>query len=385
MALVAWSLIHAVIASAEGDPALHGFFDVEIRVALETAAVKADVDGDGGNLTITSGQTGAGLDVASTGKILAEWAPQGIKINHLTYPTNGARIESKSGIINFNGKKYRGYLLLWNGQNGTLTVVNHLPLDDYIRSVVAMEIPKTWPLEALKAQAVAARTYALNKRQENAGNLFDVTPDVMDQVYGGIGVENEAANQAVKATEGLTLVYENHLALTYFHSNAGGRTENGSEVFHTANAPYLKSVACRYSGDSPYYSWQLSVSLPEIESALARDGLFSGKISRISVQSHTDSGRVKQLKIYGVNKTELLDASAFRRALGGTKLKSTKFSVRSYGRTVTFVGNGYGHGVGLCQWGAKGMAEHKIGFKEILSHFYPGAVLSTSFLTSAME
>ncbi len=364
---------------------MYGFFDVEIRVALETAAVKADVDGDGWNLTITSGESGAGLNVASTGKVLAEWSPQGIKINHLIYPIRGARIESRSGTMIFNGKKYRGYLLLWNSPDGTLTVVNHLPLDDYIRSVVAMEIPKTWPLEALKAQSVAARTYALNKRQENAGNLFDVTPDVMDQVYGGIEVENEAANQAVKATEGLTLVYENHLALTYFHSNSGGKTEAGSVVFHTANAPYLKSVTCRYAGDSPYYAWQLNVSLPEIESALARNGLFSGKISRISVQSHTDSGRVRQLKIYGGNKTELLDASAFRRALGGTRLKSTKFSVRSYGQTVTFVGNGYGHGVGLCQWGAKGMAEHKIGFKEILSHFYPGSVLSTSFLTSAME
>ncbi len=364
---------------------MYGFFDVEIRVAMDTAASKAEVDGDGGNLTITSGETGAGLNVAPTGKILAEWSPQGIKINHLIYPTGGARIESRSGTIIFNGKKYRGYLILWNGQNGTLTVVNHLPLDDYIRSVVAMEIPKTWPLEAIKAQAVAARTYALYKRQDNAGNLFDVAPDVSDQVYGGREVENEATNEAVKATEGMTLVYENHLALTYFHSNSGGRTENGSEVFHTANAPYLKSVKCRYAGDSPYYAWQLNVGLPEIESALSRNGLFSGKISLISVQSHTDSGRVRQLKIYGRNKTELLDASALRRALGGTRLKSTKFSVRSYGQTVTFVGNGYGHGVGLCQWGAKGMAEHKIGFKEILSHFYPGAVLSTSFLTSAME
>lgn len=371
--------------SARADQLTEALFDVEMRVALEMSASKANVEGNGTGLLVTSGETGARLNIGDVGKILVEGSPNGIKINHLVFPVRSARVESAGGIILFNGKKFRGYLMLWNGPNGSLDVVNHLPLESYVRSVVAGEVPKTWPLEAQKAQAVAARTYALYKRQENSGNLFDVAKDVSDQEYGGVSVENESADRAAKDTAGLTLLYENHLALTYFHSNSGGRTEDAADVFHSANMPYLKSVTCAYSSGSPYYAWQLNVQLSEIESALSRNSLFSGKINDVSVQSRTQSGRVRQLKISGRNKTELLDATAFRRAMGGTRFKSTKFAVRRYGQTFSFVGNGYGHGVGLCQWGAKGMADHKIGYKEILSHYYPGAVVSSNFLTSSTE
>jgi stage II sporulation protein D len=384
-ALLFVSIIPAGIAVGETDPAMDGLFDVEMRVALEMAAVKAEVDGNGANLVVTSAENGARLNIGEQGKILAEWSASGLKINHQIFPVHSARVESRTGIILLNGKKYRGYLLLWNGQNGTLDVVNHVPLESYVRSVVAMEIPKSWHMEAQKAQAVAARTYALYKRQENSGNLFDVAQDVSDQVYGGVEVENDAADKAVKDTVGLTLVYENRLALTYFHSNSGGSTEDAAEAFHGAKIPYLKGVTCRYSSASPYYVWQLNLKLPEIESALSRNSVFSGKINDVSVQSRTQTGRVRQVKISGRNKTELLDAAVLRRVLGGTRFKSTRFSVRKSGQTLTFFGNGYGHGVGLCQWGAKGMADHKSNFKEILSHYYPGTQISSNFLISSME
>jgi stage II sporulation protein D len=372
-------------AFAGSDGGLDGLFDVEIRVALERSATKAEIDGDGGTFTITSGENGARFNAGEPTKILAEGTADGIKINHKVYPVRVARVESSSGTFSFNGKKFRGYLLLWDGPNGAVDVINHLPLESYITSVVSMEMPKSWPLEAQKAQTIAARTYALYKRQENAGNNFDVAMDVSDQAYGGVEGESEASAQAVSATQGIVLMYENRLALTYFHSNSGGKTETASEIFRGMNQPYLKSVPCRYANKSPYFTWQLNIKMSEIEAAMSRNGMFSGKIGEVSVYSHTSSGRVRQLKIYGRNKTAIVDAGAFRLAVGGTRFKSTKFTIRRFGQSLSFVGNGYGHGVGLCQWGAKGMADEKRNYKEILSHYYPGTTLSGNILTSSVD
>jgi stage II sporulation protein D len=378
-------LYHPALSGGETMPGLEGLFDMEVRVLLDGGALNAEIDGGGGKLLVTSGETGAKLNLPEGDRVFAEGDLNGMKINHLSFPVHSVRIETSGKYIVFNGKKYRGYILLWDGHIGTFEAVNHLPLETYIKSVVAAEIPKSWPLEAQKAQAVAARTYALYKRQENAGNHFDVAMDVSDQAYGGAEAESDIAEQAVKGTAGMVLVFNNKLALAYFHSNSWDKTENAVDVFHGTDVPYLRSVTCRFARKSPYYTWQLNMSLAEIESALARGGVFSGKIRDISPSSFTPTGRVKQLRIAGGQKTELVEATAFRRALGGTKFKSTKFTIRKFGQTYSFIGNGYGHGVGLCQWGAKGMAENKSSFKEILAHYYPGALVSDNILVSNVE
>lgn len=372
-------------AVGKEDQAISEFFDVGVRVVLCKSCLGAEIGGDGGALTVSSGENGAILNVGEVSKILAEGAGDEIKVNHRSYPVRAVRVESSSGTFSFDGKRYRGYALVWIAPNGSVDLINHLPLEAYITSVVSNEIPKSWPLEAQKAQAVAARTYALYKRQENAGLNYDVAADVSDQAYGGISAESEASARAVAETKGMVLMFENRLALAYFHSNSGGKTENAAEIFGSSNQPYLKSVSCRYSAKAPNFGWQTDLKTSEIENALSRNGLFSGKITEVSIYSRTQSGRAKQLKIYGRNKTAIIEAGAFRLAIGGSRVKSTKFVIHNYGQHLTLVGNGYGHGVGLCQWGAKGMADDKIKFREILSHYYPGTTISDNILNSNAE
>jgi len=376
--LMAAFLAFSTPVYAEDASGLEGLFNIEIRVVLARSVASAEIGGKG-NLLVTSAESGARLNLADTAKIAVRRDRHGIKLNTLVFPVHSIRVEQPGGIISLNGKEYRGYLVLWDNDRGTFDVVNHVPMEDYLRSVVALEMPKSWPQEALKAQAVAARTYVMFKRQGNTGNYFDVETDVMDQAYGGTAAENDMTDAAVRDTAGMVLTHQNTIARAYFHANSGDRTENGEEIFRGVDVPYLKSVPCVYAKQSPYYIWQLTIRLPEVEAALSRNSLFSGKITDISISSHTRTGRVRQLRIKSRTQNELVDAAAFRLAIGSTHLKSTNFSLRRSGQTLTFQGTGYGHGVGLCQWGAKGMAEKNRDYKEILAYYYPGTSITTRF------
>ena len=365
-------------------PKLESLLNLEMRVALIRAASAADLAGEG-NLLITSAESGARLNTGDLRSINVRRGPHGIRINSLVFPIRSIRVESPDGVIAINGKRYRGYIVLWDNGKGTFDVVNHVMLEDYLRSVVAAEMPKAWPVEALKAQAVAARTYALFRRQEMNENYFDLETNVMDQVYGGVANEDPRTDEAVHGTAGMILLYDNQIARTFFHANCGDRTEDGSEVFRKVNTPYLKSVPCDFGKRSPYYTWQMSVRMNEIEAALARAGLHHGKIASLSAQSHTKTGRVKTLALRNGRDVALVNAVDFRLALGAARLKSTRFTIQKQGTLMTFKGIGYGHGVGLCQWGAKGMADSGRTFREILGKYYPGAAVADNVLASVPE
>ncbi len=376
-----------ILAEPEKEPApprLESLLNLEIRVALIRAAAAADLAGTG-NLLITSADSGARLNTGDLQSISVQRSPHGIRINSLVFPIRSIRVESPDGIIAINGKRYRGYIVLWDNGKGTFDVVNHVMLEDYLRSVVAAEMPKAWPVEALKAQAVAARTYALFRRQEMNDNYFDVETNVMDQVYGGVANEDPRTDEAVSGTAGMILLYKNQIARTFFHANCGDRTEDGSEVFHKVNTPYLRSVPCAYGKRSPYYTWQFSLRMGEIEAALGRAGLHRGKISSLAAQSRTKTGRVKTLAVRNGRDVKMVNAVDFRLALGAARLKSTRFTIQKQGTLMTFKGIGYGHGVGLCQWGAKGMADERRTFRDILGKYYPGATVAANVLASVPE
>ncbi|MBI5638559.1 MAG: SpoIID/LytB domain-containing protein [Nitrospinae bacterium] len=369
---------------AVAPPRLESLLSLEMRVALIRAASSATLAGEG-NLLITSAESGARLNTGDLQTITVQRSPHGIRINTLVFPIRSIRVESPDGIIGINGKRYRGYIVLWDNGKGTFDVVNHVMLEDYLRSVVAAEMPKSWPVEALKAQAVAARTYALFRRQEMNENYFDLETTVMDQVYGGVANEDPRTDKAVSGTAGMILMYKNQVARTFFHANCGDRTEDGVEVFQKVSVPYLKSVPCEYGKKSPYYTWQIGVRMNEIEAALARAGLHRGKIASLATQSRTKTGRVKTLALHNGRNVTMVDAVAFRLALGPARLKSTRFTIQKQGTMVTFKGIGYGHGVGLCQWGAKGMADAGRRFGDILGKYYPGATVAVNVLASVPE
>jgi stage II sporulation protein D len=282
-------------------------------------------------------------------------------------------IDSVTGELFINGHFYYGSLEVLKDNNG-LYVINNLPFEEYIEGVVAAEIGREWETEALKAQAVISRTYAVFYRSFNAGNSYHITSSTLHQLYKGKN-EDPLITDAVKETAGEILTYQNQPIKSFFHATCGGKTEFPEEVWKESY-PYLTSVDC-YDRNAPYDNWQKRFSLGKIS-----DALGIGAVKDISISSFTATGRVKTVAITGQDKsgdsTIEIKATELRKLLGYKELPSTQFSLVKKGDDIIFTGRGFGHGVGLSQWGALEMARQGKNYREILAHFYPGTTLKTS-------
>lgn len=271
-------------------------------------------------------------------------------------------------------RRYRGTIDVYS-QSGTLLVVNTLDLETYIKGVLYHEISHRWPLEAMKAQAVAARTYALYQMQMNKNKHFDVTNDTYSQVYGGRSAERYRTNLAVQRTAGMILQYNGKILPTYFHATCGGHTENAAELWKHDLAP-LKGGDCKYCELSPHYTWKKNFRSKDVQEKLVAQGYKIGLIKDIKVIDRNASGRVKMLQIVGRDGSALnISGKDFRQILGPNIIKSTKYDVEMQGYYFDVIGHGWGHGVGLCQWGAHFMSRERFDFEEILEFYYPGAEL----------
>jgi stage II sporulation protein D len=258
------------------------------------------------------------------------------------------------GSLDVNGTRMRGDVVALLGHDG-LQLVNVLALEDYLAGVLGSEMPRTFPLEALKAQAVAARTYALHKKLEQYGQPFHLGSSVISQVYGGLAAEDARTREAVEATRGLVLTWQLQPIEAYFHASCGGKTESGAEALGR-DLPYLKSVSCPCA------------KLPEAQWTIELD-------SAVQVLARAVSGRATRVALDGRPMT----AVSFRERIGYSKLRSLWFDVeRRAGRSV-ISGHGFGHGAGLCQQGARLLAERGLSFREILEHYYPGTELQTLY------
>lgn len=273
------------------------------------------------------------------------------------------RMGKLSGDLLVNGTHYLGNIEIWNGRKG-LYLINELPLEDYVKSVVAAEVGINWDMEALKVQAVIARTYALYQMKGNSNRNYDLTSSVLHQVYKGSSIDPRIS-YAVMHTEGEILMYNGELIESFYHSTSGGRTENPEEVFGKSY-PYMKSVGT--SGEiSPFWIWERIIPLEEIENALNISGIKS-----IVISSYTSTNRVKTVMISHGSGEMTVKATDLRKLLGWSRLPSTQFTMTHDGSKIIFEGQGYGHGVGLCQWSALQMARNGINYKNILAYFYPG-------------
>lgn len=261
---------------------------------------------------------------------------------------------------------YTGNIEVWKGDKG-LYLINELPIEYYVESVVSSEVGASWDIEALKAQAVIARTYAINKKGLSDNQKFHLTSSVMHQVYKGNN-SNVQATYAVKETSGEVLTYEGKPIEALYHSTCNGMTENPEDVFGKSY-PYMKTVAasCELS---PYCVWERKIPLETILKALNIKELRSMK-----THSLTSTGRVKELSFETESGQIIIKANELRKLLGWSRLPSTSFKFTISGDSVVFEGKGYGHGVGLCQWCALQMARGGKRYKEILSYFYPGTKL----------
>jgi stage II sporulation protein D len=284
-------------------------------------------------------------------------------------PANNERIEKMgnlSGDLLVNGTHYVGNIEVWKGLEG-MYLVNELPLEEYVKNVVNAEVASNWDMEALKAQAVIARTYALYQKNSAGNPHYDITSSVLHQVYKG-SVIDARITYAVMNTEGEVLTYEGKLIEALYHSTCGGRTEDPAEVFGKSY-PYMKPVESNCE-ISPYWMWERKIPLDEIEKALDLTG-----IKEITISTYTSTGRVKTVAVVYEGGATTVKATDMRKLLGWNRLPSTNFTMARENGQFVFEGKGYGHGVGLCQWSALKMAQEGRNYREILSFLYTGTTI----------
>ena len=283
------------------------------------------------------------------------------------------QIEPSNGVIFVNSKPYRGYLLLRKSDN-KMNIINVLGIEDYVKGVLPKEVGADWHVEALKAQAVISRTYALANLNNHSSQDFDLCSTAHCQVYGGLGAETKKTNQAFSETNGEVLTYQEKPAQTVFHAACGGHTEDPKYIWGWKETPsYLKGVKCRYCGKSPHAKWAQVLS-----ENFVRNKLKIGKIKNIKIKGKTPSGAAKQLEITHSNGKCVLNAYEFRLYVNAWKIKSHFFnSIKIKNDEICFNGKGWGHKAGLCQCGAKGMAEKGKTYSTIFYHFYPGTKIET--------
>lgn len=281
------------------------------------------------------------------------------------------------------GNRYRGKMkLIPAPRNEGVVLVNVVPMEEYLRGVVPSESIPTWKIDALKAQAVAARTYALYHWNDYRASGYDVRDDVESQVYKGAGAETKATDEAVRETRGEIITYEGKAIDALFHADGGGYTEYGENVWGISK-PYLQGVPEELS-EQTKKPWTVTLTRDAFSEKLSASGYGVGKIQNIKLSNltfgkvhyagdRTPAGRVKKLICRGSSGWVSLSGVTMRKIFG---LRSAMFDILFKGNQIIITGYGYGHGLGLSQWGAEAMAEkHGDGkeyYKEILAHYYQG-------------
>jgi stage II sporulation protein D len=296
-----------------------------------------------------------------------------IKLGAFGESTGRVILESPTGFLHINNRPYRERVILIPKRNECL-VINVLDREKYLAGLLNKEMSPLWPLEALKAQAVAARSYAAQRAKENSSQEYDLEGSTMDQVYEGSASETPRSHQAVEGTRGILLVYGNEPLKAYFHSNCGGKTETPDRVWGGKIGPFAP-VACPFhTRQRDQVKWQAKIKIKEVMEALSRRGLWpsSQPIDSLVTQGTPQGPRLATVLVTNESgENRLLSPPLFREALGFNRIKSTSFRVEREGNGFRFTGTGFGHGVGLCQMGARAMAEQGNDFRMILQRYYP--------------
>jgi stage II sporulation protein D len=285
------------------------------------------------------------------------------------------RLTARRGPLAAASREYGGALEIWRSGE-TLVLVNEVPLEEYVAGTVRAEAPERWPLESLRALAVVARTYALFHQQKNGDKPSHLVASSQHQNYVGRVVDGPAW-EATRSTVGQVLTWQGSIFPAFYHSDSGGFTEPPQNVFSGERIPPLPGVRDEFSLESPNYSWAVTLPLGVIAERLRQGGLDVGEIRDLAVVERSPSFRVARLQVEHSKGTTPVRGPDFRRLVGYDVLKSTLFVPVVTDGAVRFEGRGWGHGVGLSQFGAKGMADRGYAYSQILAHFYPGTALAT--------
>lgn len=302
------------------------------------------------------------------------------KITALSFILTVSRVQIvpiKGACIYLNNRLYRGKINLIRKDKEHVLITNELGVEDYVRGILCKEIAPWWPLDALKSQAIIARTYAFYQKQFPKDKDFEVTDDIYSQVYGGKTSERWRTNRAVDRTRGKILTFGGKVFPAYYHATCGGQTEDASELWNISLTP-LKGVACGFCSRSPHYQWQQKIPLSSVQARLIEKGyLCPEEIESVEIIARNNSRRVTRLRVKGLDKNLELTSKDFRQALEPNVIRSTNFSLEIIDGSLHIAGFGWGHGVGLCQWGMYYMAKAGYSSEQILKYYFPQSELST--------
>jgi len=316
----------------------------------------------------------AGVSSFKAKGLKAEIEKQSIIIDKKSYG-NRLKILPDNNIFILNGSKYRGNLALYI-EDGTLNAIEDFTMEDYLYGVVGMEMSGSSPIEALKAQAVAARTFAYYEMSSKSTKEYDMDNLPQAQAYSGMESENPNSIDAVNLTFGEIMRYKGQPIFAAFSANCGGYTEDNKEVFGY-KLPYLQAVPCPFCKGYQHSSWQEEIQTSYIIERLKKKGFDAKTISSIEITDTSKAGRVKQIAIITDKGKIKMTTNDFRLTLGSDKFKSARFTTRSKGANILFTGRGWGHGVGMCQDGADNMARVGNSYRRILTRYYAGIELGT--------
>ena len=284
----------------------------QIRVVIDDSNKSARIKGELQWRTASeelAGSSDPSEVVVSGGRLSAT-------INGSSYTSARLIATPTNGYVQYSGKGYRGRIELFIGQNGNIVVLNVLPLEEYLYGVVPSEMSPSWPEEALKTQAVAARTYALSRISANSHKSYDVYGTVADQAYSGLGGEHQITNRIVDATAGKVITYGSEIITAFYSACAGGFTKQG-------NAPYLRSVYSHHE-DSPHADWECNLSLEKLSSIVKGTGADIGPIRDVSVEYDAVSGHLLSMIVHGSNDSKQLYGTTLRKLVGRSSMKSTR-------------------------------------------------------------
>ena len=291
----------------------------------------------------------------------------GLRVLNKFYPTTSIIIESKNSFkINGRVLSFKLAVILYKGD---LYAINILPLEAYLAGIINSEISSRWPIESIKAQAVVSRTYAFRKKIKNRFRPYDLNSTVLDQVYKGISNIDKVSIDAVKRTYGEVITYNHRLIEAFFFAHSAGKTEDGS-YFTGANVPYLRPVNdSKYVKGRPRSNWTYKVKLKYFMNKLKSRNWIKGELQKIKITKRSKSNRILRMSLIS-KKTVNISGENLRQLLGYNKLFSTNFKIIVKGKYLIIKGKGSGHGVGMCQWGAYGMAKAGKGYKEIIHKYF---------------
>lgn len=276
----------------------------------------------------------------------------------------------------------KGDLRIYRTSKDTLDVVSEMAIEDYLEGVLPAEMPSSWPLEAMKAQAIASRSYMLSLMKQRKNQHYDLDASIVDQAFKSFH-DDEAhmkrIRQIVKDTKNLILIDKKSKVLrSFYHADCGGQTEEARYVW--GDSPIRGTVKDKSCPMSPWSTWQITLNRQSLKDKLVAYLKLpeNEKLKTVLITSRTPSGRVQSVDAVFEGSTHRISAQSLREIAGLSLVKSTQFDARWYGDEWRLKGRGYGHGVGLCQWGARQLALEGESFQKILEHYYPNASLRVS-------